>query len=181
MGGLGIGLSLVRSLVELHGGKVEAHSEGEARGSRFVVRLPLTANLEATAPPPRSGSCAAASSRRVLIVDDTPEVADSFAILLETLGVQVRVAYSGAQGLAASSEFEPELVFLDIGMPGMDGFETARRMRDQPAGRKAVLVALTGWGEDEMRRRVKEAGFNRHLTKPASMGDLEALLYAAPT
>ena len=181
MGGLGIGLSLVRSLVELHGGEVEAHSEGEARGSRFVVRLPLTTSLEANAAPPRSGSCAAASSRRVLIVDDTPEVADSFAILLETLGVQVRVAYSGAQGLAASSEFEPELVFLDIGMPGMDGFETARRMRDQPAGRKAVLVALTGWGEDEMRRRVKEAGFNRHLTKPASMGDLEALLYAAPT
>ncbi len=180
-GGLGIGLSLVRSLVELHGGEVEAHSEGEARGSRFVVRLPLTANLEVSAPSPRSGSCAAASSRRVLIVDDTPEVADSFAILLETLGVQVRVAYSGAQGLAASSEFEPELVFLDIGMPGMDGFETARRMRDQPAGRKAVLVALTGWGEDEMRRRVQEAGFNRHLTKPASMGDLEALLYAAPT
>jgi PAS domain S-box-containing protein len=181
MGGLGIGLSLVRSLVELHGGEVEAHSEGEARGSRFVVRLPLTTNLEANAPPPQSGSCATASSRRVLIVDDTPEVADSFAILLETLGVQVRVAYSGAQGLAASSEFEPELVFLDIGMPGMDGFETARRMRDQPAGRKAVLVALTGWGEDEMLRRVKEAGFNRHLTKPASMGDLEALLYAAPT
>ena len=181
MGGLGIGLSLVRSLVELHGGKVEAHSEGEARGSRFVVRLPLAANLEATAAPPRSGPCAASSSRRVLIVDDTPEVADSFAILLETLGVEVRVAYSGAQGLAASSEFEPELVFLDIGMPGMDGFETARRMRDQPAGRKAVLVALTGWGEDEMRRRVKEAGFNRHLTKPASMGDLEALLYGAPS
>ncbi len=181
MGGLGIGLSLVRSLVELHGGEVEAHSEGESRGSRFVVRLPLTSNLEVNAPPPQTGSCAAASSRRVLIVDDTPEVADSFAMLLETLGVQVRVAYSGAQGLAASSEFEPELVFLDIGMPGMDGFETARRMRDQPAGRKAVLVALTGWGEDEMRRRVQEAGFNRHLTKPASMGDLEALLYAAPT
>ena len=181
MGGLGIGLSLVRSLVELHGGQVEAHSDGEARGSRFVVRLPLTTNLEAKAPPLRSGPRAAAPSRRVLIVDDTREVADSFAILLETLGVQVRVAYSGAEGLAASSEFEPDLVFLDIGMPGMDGFETARRMRDQPAGRKAVLVALTGWGQDEVLRRVKEAGFNRHLTKPASMADLEALLYAAPT
>jgi CheY-like chemotaxis protein len=102
-------------------------------------------------------------------------------MLLEILGAQVRVAYGGAQGLAASSEFEPELVFLDIGMPGMDGFETARRMRDQPAGRKAVLVALTGWGEGEMIRRVKEAGFNRHLTKPVSMGELEALLWAAPT
>ncbi len=180
-GGLGIGLSLVRSLVELHGGEVEAHSEGEARGSRFVVRLPLTTKLEVKARPPQSGPRAAASSRRVLIVDDMPEVADSFAMLLETLGAQVRVAYSGVQGLAASSEFEPELVFLDIGMPGMDGFETARRMRDQPVGRKAVLVALTGWGEDEMLRRVKEAGFNWHLTKPASMGDLEALLYAAPT
>ncbi len=181
IGGLGIGLSLVRSLVELHGGEVEAHSEGEARGSRFIVRLPLTTNLEANAPSPRTGPRAAVSARRVLIVDDTREVADSFAILLETLGMEARVAYSGAQGLAASSEFEPELVFLDIGMPGMDGFETARRMRDQPAGRKAVLVALTGWGQDEMLKRVKEAGFNRHLTKPASMADLEALLYAAPT
>ncbi len=181
MGGLGIGLSLVRSLVELHGGQVEAHSEGEARGSRFVVRLPLTTNLEVNPPSPQTGLCATASSRRVLIVDDTPEVADSFAMLLEILGAQVQVAYSGAQGLAASSEFEPELVFLDIGMPGMDGFETARRMRDQPAGRKAVLVALTGWGEGETIRRIKEAGFNLHLTKPASMGELEALLYAAPT
>ena len=170
MGGLGIGLSLVRSLVELHGGEVEAHSEGESRGSRFVVRLPLTMTLEANAAPPRSGSCAAVSSRRVLIVDDTPEVADSLAILLETLGIQARVAYSGAQGLVASSEFEPELVFLDIGMPGMDGFETARRMRDQPAGRKAVLVALTGWGEDEMRRRVKEAGFQPAFDKASEHG-----------
>ena len=178
--GLGIGLSLVRSLVELHGGKVEAHSEGEGRGSRFVVRLPLSTNLAASAAPPRAGPRPPAPSRRVLIVDDTREVADSFAILLETLGVETRVAYSGAQGLAASSEFEPDLVFLDIGMPGMDGFETARRMRDQPTGRKAVLVALTGWGQDEMLRRVKEAGFNWHLTKPASMADLEALLYAAP-
>ena len=158
IGGLGIGLSLVRSLVELHGGEVEAHSEGEARGSRFIVRLPLTTNLEANAPSPRTGPRAAAPARRVLIVDDTREVADSFAILLETLGMEARVAYSGAQGLAASSEFEPELVFLDIGMPGMDGFETARRMRDEPAGRKAVLVALTGWGQDEMLKRVKEAG-----------------------
>ena len=177
--GLGIGLSLVRSLVELHGGNVEAHSDGEGRGSRFVVRLPVSTNLAASATPQRSGP-RAASSRRVLIVDDAREVADSFAILLETLGVETRVAYSGAQGLAASSEFEPDLVFLDIGMPGMDGFETARRMRDQPTGRKAVLVALTGWGQDEMLRRVKEAGFNWHLTKPASMADLEALLYAAP-
>ena len=176
-GGLGIGLALVRGLVELHGGKVEAASKGEGRGSRFNVRLPLSSSAEPTVTP-QGPTPAERSTRRVLIVDDTRDVADSFALLLETLGAEVRVAYSGTQGLATCDEFEPELIFLDIGMPQMDGFETARRLRLQQSGRKATLVALTGWGEEDMRRRVKEAGFDRHLTKPADLEQVEALLEA---
>jgi PAS domain S-box-containing protein len=173
--GLGIGLSLVRSLVELHGGAVEAHSDGEGRGSRFVVRLPLSTSVEAIAPPP-AGPCTKVSPRRVLVVDDTRDAADSLVLLLETLGANVRVAYSGAQALEACVAFEPELVFLDLGMPQMDGFETARRMRASPSGRSVSLIALTGWGEEETRRRARQAGFDRHLTKPATMPELKAVL-----
>jgi CheY-like chemotaxis protein len=132
------------------------------------------------------GDCEMARSRldlpqrRVLVIDDTMDVADSLAILLETMGANVRVAYSGVEGLKACAEFEPELVFLDLRMPAMDGFETARRMRELPTGRKATLVALTGLGEESTRRRALGEGFNRHLTKPAKMGELEALLNAPP-
>ena len=174
--GLGIGLALVRNLVELHGGTVEAHSAGEGRGSRFVVRLPLASKIEASAPPSKPVASRAIGSRRVLIVDDAPDVGDSLALLLKTLGANVRVARSGAEGVATCAEFAPEVVFLDIGMPGMDGFETARRIRALPAGSKAMLVALTGWGEEETRRRVKEAGFDRHLTKPADLAEVETIL-----
>ena len=179
-GGLGIGLALTRGLVELHEGTVEAHSEGEGRGSGFIVRLPLPAGIETVAPPSGTKKNQAKACRRVLIVDDVPDVAHSLALLLETLGGNVRVARSGAEGLALFAEFAPELVLLDIGMPGMDGFETARRMRELLTGRKATLVALTGWGEEETRKRVKEAGFDRHITKPADIGELEALLDCGP-
>jgi PAS domain S-box-containing protein len=178
-GGLGLGLALVRSLVDLHGGKVEAASEGEGCGSRFTVRLPLSTKAGMQAQPSQSPTRAIESSRRALVVDDKQDVADSLAFLLKTLGAKVRIAYSGAQALAACAEFAPEIVFLDIGMPEMDGFETARRMREQSPGKKAVLVALTGWGEQQMRRRINEAGFDQHLTKPADIGEIERLLQAA--
>ncbi len=179
-GGLGIGLALVRKLVELHGGGVEATSEGEGKGSRFVIRLRLAAVAVDEHPddgPP--AALVATPSRRVLVVDDTPDVADSLALLMKTLGVDVRVAYSGARGLASLAEFKPEIVFLDIGMPGMDGFETARRMREHPQGRDVALVALTGWGEEETRRRVEASGFDRHLIKPAQIDDLRQALELA--
>jgi len=176
-GGLGIGLALVRDLIQLHGGSVEAASEGEGKGSRFLVRLPLapvaidrgSAQGHAAIPP-------SMRPRRVLIVDDTRDVADSLALQMEILGAEVRVAYDGAQGLSSLAEFSPEVVFLDIGMPGMDGFETARRMRECPQGRDVALIALTGWGEEETRKRVEAAGFDRHLTKPAQVDDLRLAL-----
>jgi CheY-like chemotaxis protein len=117
---------------------------------------------------------------RVLVVDDSPDVADSLALLLKTFGAEVRVARSGEEGLAICAEFSPELILLDVCMPGMDGFETARRLRKLPVTRRATLVALTGRGEQDMRRRVKDAGFDHHLTKPADPDELASLLEASP-
>jgi CheY-like chemotaxis protein/two-component sensor histidine kinase len=175
-GGLGIGLALVKRFVELHGGKIETHSDGEDRGSCFVVRLPLSAAANHNQKALPIAPLLLDTSLRVLVIDDVIEVADSFALLLKALGARVQVAYGGAAGLTECADFKPDLVFLDIGMPVMDGFETARRMRELTAGRKATLVALTGWGEEKTRGRALEAGFDRHLTKPANIELVEALL-----
>lgn len=177
-GGLGIGLALVRSLVELHGGRVEARSAGLGQGSEFIVRLPLAARPADEAQVERGEATAHGSARRVLVIDDNQDVADSLAMLLETFGVEVRTANSGAAGLDALAWFKPELVFLDIGMPGMDGIETARRIRERPEGREVMLVALTGWGQEEDRSRTHAAGFDRHLVKPAELDALQELLAA---
>jgi signal transduction histidine kinase/ActR/RegA family two-component response regulator len=170
-GGLGIGLALVRKLVEMHGGTVEVHSEGAGRGSEFAVRLPLavrqneqTTELELSISP-----------QRVMVVDDNKDVADSFALLLETLGADVRVVYSGAEALALFPVFEPRLAFLDLSMPDMDGYEVARQLRAAPEGKGVVLVALSGWGADEDRRRAFEAGFDKHAVKPISLDALECM------
>lgn len=177
-GGLGIGLALVRSLLKLQGGSVEAESAGLGRGTTFTIRLPLaaTAGTQEAQPPENSG--AARCSRRILVVDDDVDVARSFAILLETYGAVVRTENSGAAGVAAFDAFRPDLVFLDIGMPRMDGYETARRLRARPGGEKATLVALTGWGEKQISEQVRAAGFDFHLTKPAPDAELEKLLFA---
>jgi PAS domain S-box-containing protein len=179
-GGLGIGLALVRDLVRLHGGDVTAESQGVGLGSRFLVQLPLAAaGAEPEATPHEAAIQADAPRRRALIVDDMPDVADSLALQVESLNAEVRVAYGGLEGLELLAEFRPEVVFLDIGMPGMDGFETARRMRQHPQGRDVVLVALTGWGENETRKSVEAAGFDRHLIKPAETDDLRRALALA--
>jgi PAS domain S-box-containing protein len=175
-GGLGIGLALVRNLVQLHGGDVEARSEGTGRGSVFIVRLPLPPVSADETAHPRGASAAAPRSRRVLVIDDNRDAADSLALLLEALDANVRVAYDGPAGLAALPAFAPELVFLDLGMPGMDGYEAARRIRQQPDGRGLTLVALTGWGQEEARGRALDAGFDLHLTKPANPIDLKNIL-----
>ncbi len=174
--GLGIGLALVRKITEMHGGAVEARSDGEGLGSAFLVRLPLLEAETIQAPAPRSAPARLETATRVLVIDDMPEVAEALAFLLKVLGATVRVAHSGAQGLEMCAEFEPEVVLLDLSMPKMDGFETARRMKELPAGRRAKLVAVTGFGEEQARARTKEAGFESHLVKPARLKQLEELL-----
>ncbi len=177
-GGLGIGLTLVRRLVEMHGGSVEAHSAGPEKGSEFVVRLPTVAPAPAEAAPrdePAPAAEAAAPSR-VLVVDDNLDAAKSLAALLKMQGHEVRVAYDGRSALELAAGFLPQFVLLDIGMPGMDGYEVARRLRTIPNLQRARLAALTGWGQPEDRRRSAEAGFDYHLVKPVEPQRLQELL-----
>ncbi len=178
-GGVGIGLALVRKLAELHGGTAEATSAGPGQGSEFVVRLPAPAEGpidQGVSGPHEEGTLPTVPPRRVLVVDDNCDAADSLGLLLKLAGQDVRVAYDGASALALARDFRPALAFLDVGMPGMDGHELARRLRQEPALAGAVLVALTGWGQEEDRRRTREAGFDHHLVKPASPNALQRLL-----
>lgn len=175
-GGLGIGLALVKSLLDLHGGTVQAHSDGLGRGSVFEVRLPMASKDGVHEPMPTTPQPAARAAHRILVIDDDHDVADSLVMFLETFGANVRVAYSGEEGLAAVRDFRPKMVFLDIGMPKMDGYETARRLRALQEGRDVKLVALTGWGQDQISDRAQDAGFDCQLTKPAGLDELQALL-----
>lgn len=181
-GGLGIGLTLCRSLVELHGGCIRADSAGVGQGSEFTVTLPLAdgavdrpetvqVDTAANQPPPR-GSVA----HRILVIDDNHNAADLLGMLLESRGHQVRVAYSGAEGLTVGDDFQPDLVLLDLGMPEMNGFATARAIRERPWGKTGFLVAITGWGQEQDRIQTAQAGFDAHLVKPVEHSELEALL-----
>ena len=168
-GGLGIGLTLVKNLCEMHNGSVEARSAGLGKGSEFIVRLPLTARtVEKEAGPvtPLAADPPGLTGHRLLVVDDNRDAADSLAMLLQLQGHEVRVAHSGQAALEVTTAFKPDLIFLDLGMPFMDGYEVARRLRQQPGLENVVLAALTGWGQKEDRRRTVEAGFDYHLVKP---------------
>lgn len=176
-GGLGIGLTLVKSLVEMHGGEVEARSDGPGRGSEFVVRLEAAATEPARQPVSKpAGSSRALAPRRMLVVDDNRDAAESLGLLLALLGAEVRIEFSGSDALEAMATFRPAVVLLDIGMPGMDGHEIARRVRSDPALREATIVALTGWGQEEDRRDSRAAGFDYHLVKPVDIDALQSLL-----
>jgi signal transduction histidine kinase/ActR/RegA family two-component response regulator len=180
-GGLGIGLTLVKNLVEMHHGTVEAHSAGLGRGSEFVIRLPLMPQEERQRNEDDNGDAphesARSSSHRLLVVDDNRDAADSLAMLLRLQGHEVRVAHDGLAALELAKDYRPEMVFLDIGMPGMDGYEVARRLRQTPGLEKVVVAALTGWGQQEDRRRTADAGFDHHLVKPPEPKVLERLLF----
>ena len=172
--GLGIGLAMVRMLVELHGGEVEARSTGPGHGSEFIVRLPmLTPESSAGTKSKAAGIDTSLAGRSVLVVDDNCDAADSLSMLLRLAGAKVTVAYDGASALAAIPIHQPQVVLLDVGMPGMDGYTVASRIRQNAQNSDMLLIALTGFGQEEDRKRSSAAGFNDHLTKPA---DLEALL-----
>lgn len=175
-GGLGVGLSLVRGLVLLHGGSVEARSAGAGLGSEFDVRLPVQAPPEAERPAPAAGCAALPKALRVLVVDDNHDAADCCKILLELAGHRVEVAYTAKRGLELGERFRPQFALLDIGLPDLDGYEVARRIRKTSWGESAVLVAVTGWGQSKDRQRALEAGFDRHVTKPIAPDRLESLL-----
>jgi PAS domain S-box-containing protein len=175
-GGLGIGLTLARTLVNLHGGSIEAFSHGPGSGCEFLVKLPLLkAEVAAMQSQAQQGD-GVLRLKRVLVVDDNKDAADSLGMLLEFLGAEVRVVHDGLAALEAVSSFKPTVVLLDLGMPGMNGLEVARRMREDPEAKGTTLVALTGWGQREDRRRTTEAGFDYHLVKPADLGALQSIL-----
>ncbi|HJS90298.1 MAG TPA: PAS domain-containing protein [Steroidobacteraceae bacterium] len=178
--GLGIGLALARGIVTLHGGGIEARSAGPGRGSEFIVRLPTQAASGAGPKPPAAPTPAARRVRRVLVADDNADAADSLALALKLRGHEVDTAHDGRQALEIAAILHPQVALLDIGMPELNGYELARQIRSEPWGQHMMLVAVTGWGQDEDRRRALEAGFDEHLTKPIDPGRLLSLIEASP-
>ena len=179
--GLGIGLSLARQFAELHGGGIDACSDGPGRGSRFIVTLPASAGDTPAATPAATGSDTPADAHQplqVLVVDDNRDAADTLQSLFQLEGYAASVAYGGAQALAAVDMAWPQLVVMDLGMPDMDGYAAARQIRQRAQGREVLLIALTGWGQDEARARTEQAGFDHHLTKPVDFAAIAALLHA---
>jgi PAS domain S-box-containing protein len=179
--GLGIGLTLVKTIAELHGGTVEARSAGLGRGSEFIIRLPVLVAGAETAPQSPKHDASLVASRRVLVVDDSEDGAESMAMILQFAGHETCKAYDGVAALEAAERFRPDVVLLDIGLPRMNGYEVCRRLRQEAWGREMTIVALTGWGQEEDRNRSKEAGFDMHMVKPVDFDALLQLLGSVPS
>jgi CheY-like chemotaxis protein len=173
--GLGIGLTLVKRLTEMHGGTIEARSAGEGKGSEFIVRLP-TLKKPAGDSERTKGEFESAAGRTIIVVDDNRDSAESLAMLLEISGNKAFMAHDGVEAIEAIKKHRPDVVLLDIGLPRMDGHEVCRYVREQPWGKNIVVIALTGWGQEDDRRKSEEAGFNGHLVKPVDYDKLLELL-----
>ncbi len=177
-GGLGIGLALVKGLVEMHGGTVTAASAGQGKGSTFTVKLPV---LESTVTPPLNAPSdaeplLAGPRRRILVVDDNRDSAKSMAMMLRLMGNEVRTAHDGIEAVEAAEEFRPKAILMDLGMPKLNGYDATQRIREQPWGRDMMIIAMTGWGQEADRTQSHEAGCNGHLVKPVNPSHLENLL-----
>ena len=180
-GGLGLGLALVRQLVELHGGTVTAHSEGPGRGSVFTVRLPILTSLPVVRElPPVRTPPAPGSARRILLVDDSRDSVESLALLLSVEGYETKTAYNGVEAFEKAASFRPDVILLDIGLPLMSGYDVCRKIRSEPWGEDIVVLAHTGWGHEDDRRRTTEAGFDGHLLKPVDFAVLMKLIAQPP-
>jgi CheY-like chemotaxis protein len=175
-GGLGIGLALVKGLAQMHGGTVEVRSGGLGHGSEFIVRLPLAPPHPASAPVVTDRAAVAPVRRRILIADDNKDAAESLSMLLELAGHEVRIAHLGRTALSLAQAFRPDTALLDIGMPDLSGYEVAQNLRRQPWGTNIHLIALTGWGQENDRRRALESGFDHHMIKPIDPDQLEGVI-----
>jgi CheY-like chemotaxis protein len=176
-----VGLTLAKALTEMHGGTIELHSGGEGQGSEFRVRLPLAVARADEAVPERAGGeygpqVAAMAKRRLLIVDDNQDAARMLHLLVEDFGSEARTAADGLEAIEIAADYLPDIVLMDLGMPRMNGYEAAGHIRSQSWGKDMILVALTGWGQEKDRQRIMQAGFDRHLVKPASLEQLRELL-----
>ena len=179
-GGLGIGLTLVKRLVEMHGGRIAASSEGPGRGSEFIVRLPIV--IDAPEPAIEGGKDEPASSSTctILVVDDNRDGAESLATMLRRLGNEVQIAHDGLEAIELADSLRPDVLLLDIGLPKLNGYEVCRRIRQQSWGKEVLLIAVTGWGQEEDRSRSQEFGFDHHLVKPLDPKVLVKLLAQSP-
>jgi CheY-like chemotaxis protein len=175
-GGLGIGLTLVKKIVELMGGTVEAHSEGLGRGSEFVIRLPVDENAVQADRKTEGNGTRLAAGGRILVVDDNVDGAESLALLLQFSGHETFLAHDGIEAVEAAERLRPDVILLDIGLPSLNGYEACRRIRQQPWGKHIALVAVTGWGQEEDRERSSNAGFDTHIVKPVDHDALMKLL-----
>jgi len=176
-GGLGIGLALVKGIVEMHGGKIHAWSEGLGLGSTFTVTLPLSRQrTNSTYLPAETDIQPADTRRKVLVVDDNRDSAKSMAALLRLLGHEVQTANDGIEAISLAEQFEPDVILMDVGMPKLNGYDATQEIRKQPWGQKIVILALTGWGQDADRERSRDAQCDGHLVKPVNLSDLSKLL-----